>query len=163
MTVNDKPFIVWLDPGLTTGMATYDLENPKTFMSWQYDGPDLEARLRYLFSEHGERMVIGWERFIVTSGGVRTSTPRHAIDAITRVRLMALGADVPVLKPQPSSARKLGSPVMLRRLGWYKPGKVHANDASQHLLSHLLRMKPMPSEIRKKLFPGYGTGATIAP
>lgn len=161
--VSDKTFIVWLDPGQTTGLASYDLVTGN-FVSWQYSHEDLEHRfVQDLFPLYRDRMVIGYERYIVTSGGLKTSTPRHAIEAITIVRLLAAGADVPVLKPQPSSARKLGSPVMLRRLGWYKPGKVHANDASQHLLSHLLKMRPMPSAIREKLFPGYKPGVTIAP
>jgi hypothetical protein len=158
-----RTFIVWLDPGQTTGLASYDLET-STFMSWQYDHDDLERRfVQDLFPLYADRMVIGYEKYIVTSGGPRTSTPKHAIEATTIVWLLAAGADVPVLKPQPSSARKLGSTVMLRRLGWYKPGKVHANDASQHLLSHLLKMRPMPRAIREKLFPGYNPGATIAP
>jgi hypothetical protein len=160
--LTDRTLRVWLDPGLITGLATYDLDE-KTFMSWQYELADLEARLTFLFTHHKDRVVLGWERFIVTSGGPRTSTPKHALEAIAVSRSLAEAHDVPVLKPQPSSARKLGSPVMLTRLGWRKPGKVHANDAAQHLLSDLLRTKPMPVEIRQKLFPGYGPGVTIAP
>ncbi len=158
-----RSLIVWLDPGQTTGLAYYDLEND-TFFSWQYDLDDLQKRFtETLVPMAGSRMAVGYERFIVTSGGTRFSTPEHALKTISVIKHLAEHADVPLLKAQPSSGRKLASPVLLRRLGWYKPGRPHANDAAQHLLVHMIRMRPMPPSIRQTLFPGYSLGATITP
>lgn len=160
--VSDRTFVVWLDPGKVTGVACYDLED-----AWFHSTQKELADLRLYFSEallpaYGDVMTIGWEMFINTSGGARTGDPSFSNEAIGLVRSLAQEHGIPLLKPQPSSARKLGNPVMLRRLGWYKPGKGHANDAAQHLLADLLKRHPMPHAIRAKLFPGYTGRGNLA-
>lgn len=159
---NGRTFIVWADPGLLTGLAWYDLHTGH-FESGQFGPDDLRRKLDEFGKAHGLCMVIGYERFIVTSAGPRSSTPEHAHRAIQILDGFAKEYLVPLTRPQPSSARKLGSIVFLRRLGWYKPGRGHANDAAQHLLADLMQRRPMPLGIREKLFPGYKPGATIAP
>lgn len=161
--VSDRTFVVWADPGLLTGLAWYDLETD-AFHSGQYTPDDLRRKLDGLGQLHADRMALGYESFVHTSGGPRTSSPEHAHRAIQILSGFAKEyASVQLLKPQPSSARKLGSVVFLRRLGWHKPGRGHANDAAQHLLADLLRRQPMPAAVRGRLFPGYRTGVTIAP
>jgi len=158
----DPTVTVWADPGLMTGLAGYDLTTG-LFWSGQYGPEELRRKLDELGKEYPGRIAIGYERFIVTSGGARGSTPEHAHRAIQIIDSFASQYVVPTLKPQPSSARKLGQTVYLRRLGWYKPARGHANDAAQHLLADLLKRRPMPPGIRGKLFPGYNPGATISP
>lgn len=155
-----KNHIMWLDPGLTTGAAWYDLEG-NHFGSWQYDEHDLARRLEEVSSLYPGDLAVGYEQYIVTSGGIRQSSPEHALAVIGIVRDMAAQGMFELLTPRPPSARKLGSPVLLRRMGWYRPGQRHANDAAMHLLAHLLRMRPMPRAIRSTLFPGYDGGVTI--
>lgn len=157
----EKPFVAWLDPGLVTGLATYDLEHPN-FMSWQYEPDDVVRRLHQLLEICDGRMRIGWEKYLV-AGGPHKGTAKYSLEIIGRLQDFALVHGVEVLPSQPSSARALGQVTYLRRLGWYKPGKPHANDASQHLLAHLLKMKPMPAEVRGKLFPGYSGVLRSAP
>jgi hypothetical protein len=151
---NDCTFIVWADPGLLTGLAWYDLEADR-FGSGQYAPNELVRKVDSIYQVAGSRMAIGYEMFINTSGGARTSSPQHSHKAIAQLAEVASQYRIPLLKPQPSSARKLGNVVYLRRLGWYKPGRGHANDASQHLLAYLLKQKPVPAKVRAKLFPGY--------
>lgn len=159
----DRTFVVWADPGLMTGLAWYDLETD-IFGSGQYGPDDLRRKLTEFGKLYLDRMALGYEAFIVTSGGPRTSTPEHSHRAIQTLTGFAKEyPSVVLLKPQPSSARKLGSVVFLRRLGWHKPGRGHANDAAQHLLADLLKLNPMPAAVRSKLFPGYNPGVTIAP
>lgn len=146
-----KPFIIWLDPGLTTGLASYDLETAD-FLSWQYDAEGLFQRLRGLAAIHPGRIQLGWEMYL-SAGGPQHGTAKHSHEVIGAARDFAQEFDVMVLKPQPSASRKLGSPVFLRRLGWYKTGKPHANDAARHLLADLLKKDPIPAEIRAVLFP----------
>lgn len=160
--MTDATFIVWHDPGLLTGVAVYDLENGR-FESGQYGPDDLRRKLDEYKVRCGGRMAVGYEQFIVTSAGPRSSTPVHAHRAIQIICGFAKQEAIPLLKPQPSSARKLGSVVFLRRLGWYKPGQGHANDAAQHLLSDLLKRTPIPSEIKGRLFPKYDPRGTVAP
>lgn len=159
----EPTFIVWLDPGLVTGMACYDLEE-ENFLSWQYELVDLRRRFEVLIPAFGHRMAVGWEMFL-NVGGPRSSTPGPSNQAIGLVRTLVeeSGTNVSLLKPQPSSARALGQTVFLKRLGWHKPNQGHANDAAQHLLAYLLKQRPMPSSIRAKLFPGYEGRGTVAP
>jgi hypothetical protein len=158
--VTDRTFIVWADPGLMTGLAWYDLESD-TFGSGQYNRIDLRDQLER-FAAFSARMILGYEKFIDTPGGRKTSTPEHAHRAVQVLEDFALEHKVAVATPQPSSARKLGQVVYLRRLGWYRPAKAHANDAAQHVLADLLKRRPMPQAIREKLFPGYAPRDTLA-
>lgn len=159
--MGERTFVVWLDPGLTTGVAHYDFTN-HSFISGQMELVELRSYFtEALIPAYGDRMVIGWEMFLNTSGGARTSDPGPSNQAIGLVRSLAGEHGIPLLKPQPSSARKLGSVVLLRRLGWYRAGQGHANDAAQHLLADLLKRSPMPHEIRTKLFPGYTPRGTL--
>lgn len=159
--MGDLPLIVWADPGLITGLAHYDRAT-RTFGSGQYDKPALLARLEELNAAAGDRMVLlGWEAYLKT-GGPQAGTSEYSEEVIGALKDFARTFYVRTLTPQPSSARKLGGKVFLRRLGWYKSGQVHANDASMHLLADLMRMKPrMPAEISAALFPGYRPGVTI--
>jgi hypothetical protein len=151
--MSERTFIVWADPGLLTGLAWYDIELDG-FNSGQYDPDDLRRKLRDLEKVWGPRMTLGYERFNVT-GGPRNSSPEHAHKAIRSIEDFCQDYKIPLLTPQPSSARNLGSVTFLRRLGWYRAGRGHANDAAQHLLADLLKRKPMPTTLRAKLFPGY--------
>lgn len=160
--MTERTFVVWADPGLLTGLAWYDLEND-FHNSWQYNYQDLAAQLDRLHQMADSRMVLGYEKFIDTSGGRRTSTPQHAHRAVQVIEDFARLRQVPMVKPLPSSARVLGQITYVRRLGWYKPGKGHANDASQHLLADVLRRRPMPQAVREKLFPKYTPRDTLAP
>jgi hypothetical protein len=144
-----------------TGLAWYDVA-AGDFQSGQYGPDDLVRKLDQLGAVHAARMVLGYEKFIATSGGARTSSSSHSQRAIRVLDDWAYGSQVPVLRSQPSSARNLGQVVWLRRLGWYKPGKGHANDAAQHLLADLLKRQPMPHAIRAKLFPGYTARGNLA-
>lgn len=154
--------IVWLDPGKLTGVASWD-EEAGAFFSWQYEIDDLVKRLKAMAVLYEGRMSLGWEKYIITSGGVRTGDPSYSRNAISQVSVLADDGLFDVLPSMPSSSRALGSPALLNRLGWRKPGKVHANDAAQHLLAYLLKQRPMSAHVRHKLFPGYTTGATLAP
>lgn len=152
--IENQALIVWADLGLLTGLAWYDLEKD-VFASGQYNYQDLRKKLYDLADACDSRMVVGYEKFIVTSGGPRTSTPEHALRAEQVIKDFSREWSIPLTTPQPSSARKLGQVVYLRRLGWYRPGLGHANDAAQHVLSAVMKMHPMPKSIRQKLFPGY--------
>lgn len=152
---------VWLDPGLMTGVAGYDDDTEK-FFSGQYQKEDLYQYLEGLGQLYGDRLAVGFEHYIVTSGGACRGTSKYSREVIAVVEQMAAEGRFRLLPPMPSSARKLGNVTYLRRLGWYRPGKRHANDAAQHLLSSILRTRPMLPNIRRKLFPGYGADVTIA-
>lgn len=151
--------VIWLDPGQTTGLALWD-ESTQSFFSGQYNTGDLVECLTAAMEKYPDRLVVGYEAYLA-AGGPRAGTSKHSQEAIGVVKEFAKSSGCPLLAPVPSSSRKVGSKVFLQRLGWYKPGKRHANDAAQHLLSHLLTQKPMSPHVRSKLFPGYTTGARV--
>ena len=155
------PLIAWVDPGLVSGLAHYDL-GTRVFGSSQHDKSGLLTRLGELDDATGDHtMLLGWEAYL-KAGGPQAGTSEYSEEVIGLLKDFARTRYIRTLTPQPSSARKLGSKVFLRRLGWYKPGQVHANDAAMHVLADLMRMKPrMPVEIHETLFPGYRPGVTI--
>lgn len=154
---------MWLDPGLTTGVASWH-ETTATFWAGQLDEEHLVEGLERLCEKNAGRTIwLGYEKYIVTSGGPRTGTPRHSLGAIGKVEAMAMGGAFNLLKSQPSASRLLANAVQLRRIGWYRTGQRHANDASQHLLAHLIRQRPMSPYVRHKLFQGYEQSVTIGP
>ena len=81
--MSEKPFVVWLDPGLMTGLASYDLEND-AFMSWQYEPDDLVRRLHQTLEICEGRMWIGWEMYLA-AGGPQHGTSKHSQEIIGRV------------------------------------------------------------------------------
>jgi hypothetical protein len=151
--MTDPTFIVWLDPGKTTGLAWYDIDADR-FGSSQHGEDELMQVVSSLIDVHYPRIAIGWEMYLRTprSKGIAD----YSVGGIAKVRALCQQERVPVLKAQPSSARNLQSTVIfLRRLGWYRPGLGHANDAAAHLFRHLIKQHPVPENIRKRLPAGY--------
>jgi hypothetical protein len=151
--MSEPTFIVWLDPGKTTGVAWYDILVDR-FGSGEYDKHELAALLDSLTTVHADRIAIGWELYLQTSRS--KGTAKYSMGEIAKVETLCNEREIPILKGQPSSARNLQSTVVfLRRLGWYRPGLGHANDAACHLFRHLIRMHPIPEKIRTRLPAGY--------
>jgi hypothetical protein len=153
--VSEPDVIAWFDPGLTTGGAVYDITHDR-FTSGQYtyeELPQLFVELDYMY---GRRMAVGYELYLQTPRPRPGSTAKHSVTAIAAIDAACAELGIPQLKGQPSSARMAGSTaVFLRRLGWYQPGQQHANDAASHLFRHLIRMKPVPENVRRGLPEGY--------
>lgn len=142
--------VMWLDPGLTTGWAM--LANGVEFSSDQCGFYPLGELVESYGRVYRRRMAISWERYIVTSGGSRTGTAAPSLETIGMVRWLCLSHDIMLLRPMPSSTRKLGSEEKLKQLGWYVPGKRHANDAAMHMLSWLLREGKLHRSLQSQLF-----------
>jgi hypothetical protein len=142
---------MWLDPGLTTGWA---LLAAGMFSSGQEDFAHMGMLLEALAEQHGEKLAIGWEQYIVTPGGGVTGTANPPIETIGMAKWIAQWHECQVLKEVPSSFRIVAQPHMLKKLGWYKPGQDHANQATRHLMAWMLREKLMPMELYTALFVG---------
>lgn len=142
---------MWFDPGLTTGWA--HLENGHEFQSGQGSFEDVGAMLSEWANALGPHLWVGWELYNVTSGGGQSGTPRYSLETIGMLRWISHANDVTVLKAMPSSTRKLGSEVKLKRLSWRKRGQVHANDAAMHLLAWHLREKRLPPHLLRQVVP----------
>lgn len=151
--MSEASFIVWLDPGKTTGLAWYDIDADR-FGSGQYDEHELAQVMDSLVAVHRERIAIGWELYLQTSRSKGVS--KYSVGEIAKMKALCRDQGIPELKGQPSSARNFQSTVVfLRRLGWYKRGQQHANDAAAHLFRWLIKQHPIPQNIRKRLPAGY--------
>lgn len=153
--MSEQDVIAWFDPGLTTGGAVYDIANDR-FMSGQYTYEELTDRLDRLHTLYTDRLAVGWELYVQTPRPRPGSKAKHSLEAIAVIKRACDELGIPTRKGQPSSARMFKSTVVfLRRLGWYRPSQQHANDAACHLFRHLIRMNPVPENIRRGLPPGY--------
>lgn len=140
--------VIWFDPGKTTGLA--GLTNATVFESDQLtDLSCLETYLDCWFVHHGvDRLTIGWELYLTTVGGGKSGSPRWAHEAIGAIeqtaRQLQRRWDVELATPVPAASRSIITDTILKRLGWYRPGKPHANDAARHLGAYYLRCAGQP-------------------
>ena len=141
--------VLWLDPGGTTGWAMLDLTKDGTYLfecgqeTGTVDtGVFVDEVLEYRCDKrrHGPGDVwVGWEQYIVTSGGGKAGNPAPSLEAIGAVRYLCAKHRARVLPAVPSSHRVVASPALLKSLGWWRPGMPHAQDATRHLVAWLLR------------------------
>jgi hypothetical protein len=142
--------VVWLDPGKMTGWASMDEYG--NFSSGQSNFEDMAGAIESWCVIFGPALWLGWERYNVTQGGGKTGTPEYSLEMIGVAKWLCYHHGVTTLKAMPSSARKLGDELKLKRLGWRRPGMVHANDAASHLLAWALREKRLPQRLLDLLF-----------
>lgn len=127
--------ILTIDPGTTTGFAIgwFNGQDASVPGAGQADFfPVLKIVEEQLKSISD--LVVVYERFVITARTAKLSQQTEALEVIGAVRWLchAHGAKPP--EPQPASAAlKLVTDDRLRRLGWWRPGMVHANDALRHL------------------------------
>lgn len=148
--IGDSTAIVWLDPGKLTGWARLDAE--ETFLSGQEEFNRMDELIDHWTAIGGPGLWLGWEMYIVTPGGGSVGTAHYSLEMIGAARSACRRHGTTVLRAMPSSARKLGDDAKLRKLGWYRPGHRHANDAANHLLAFLLRERLLPGHLARSLF-----------
>lgn len=149
--MNDIPeFVIWLDPGLHTGWAT--LLHGEHFDSGEGILPEIGELLEDYGSIYRENMAIGWEQFIITPGGGRSSTAGPAIEVIGVARWLGFKHHCTMLKPVPSAMRTSISTDVLKKLRWHAPGMDHATQASRHLAAWMLRENLFTPQEKALLF-----------
>jgi hypothetical protein len=143
-------FVCWLDPGLHSGWAT--LFHGEHFDSGEGILPEIGELLEDYGRIYGDRMAIGWEQFIITPGGGRSSTAGPAIEVIGMARWIGYKYGCTMLKPVPSAMRTSVSTNVLKKLRWHCPGMDHANQAARHLGAWMLRENLFTKEQKTELF-----------
>ncbi len=139
---------IWIDPGKTTGWAY--INEHLNFHSGQDEFMPLGQQLELSCSIHGSNLWIGWENFLITPKTANLLGGEFALEVIGMTRYIAQKYECTILPSMPSSSRELGSLQKLRRLGWYNPGKGHANDSASHLLTYLLKNNWLPTDMVMK-------------
>lgn len=130
--------IVALDPGETTGVATYTGEE-KVPPAIQVDGPLrlatwLEEALAWTASG-----TIVCEDFKVTAQTLKKGRQHASLELIGVARYLAYREGWGFELQTPGDAKRFATDDRLRTLGWYRPAQPHANDALRHLLTHLVK------------------------
>lgn len=122
--------VLWLDPGRTTGYA--ELCPGPRVITGEKRGIESVGLFIDGFCQGGR--AIGWEDYLGSGG-----SPRYAFEVIGVATYLALRSRCRILDPAPAASRVVCSDEALKRLGWWKPGHEHANQAAKHLVAWLLR------------------------
>lgn len=122
--------IIGIDPGLTCGFATL---NAGVFDLYDLEYTAAIDRLDTLTYGQATPYMIAVERF-TPNGKAAMTRQVHALELIGAARFMARkrGA-LRFLVTGASEAQRVGTPDVLRRLGWWKPGGDHLNKAAAQI------------------------------
>lgn len=128
--------VLALDPGLTTGWAA--LYNPgaddEMFASGEVRGAlALVDSVLRLFGTGWEWEVV-IERYIITPNTLTKTRQYEPLEIIGAVRWLCHDRDRPFAMQSPAEAKAFSTDTKLKRVGWYRRGLGHANDAARHLL-----------------------------
>jgi hypothetical protein len=147
MSAAPPPYLVWIDPGGMTGIASLSYSK---FWADEYQfqrACDIIADLCCL----GRHLAIGWERFTIGPNTHKMTRQPEAMEIIGVARYFATRYDCMILPPAAPGERDTATPEMLKALGIWTPGKDDAQSATQHLLAWMLRNKCVPDNWQVKL------------
>lgn len=144
--------LIGIDPGKTTGVKVYarrDGREPQLGHD-QVGRGDIAAYLSYLIGDWssrigGNNVHIAVEKFIITRRTAQLSQEADALEITGMVKGFAatrgLGGTVTVHQILKANL-KYANDDMLKSVGWYVPGKNHANDAARQAFALLKIMDP---------------------
>lgn len=141
-----------VDPGTTTGFAwLVDGHFGSGMIRGRYEA--ITAVANAIEQYHpAEGLTVIIERWDVRANTHRLTNqddPRYIIGAID---WLCHSTGVRYVEQTPAQAKRFGDDIKLKRLGWYRPGEGHDNDAARHLLTFLAKHPgPAGDEIREAL------------
>lgn len=142
--------IIAIDPGKTTGCAV--LSDDGTFKAYEYNFDDTCRTLISAATTYGADLELVSESFIITVNTAKNSAAPWSLELIGVARMVShlyTGKEL-VLQP-PVNAKRFSSNDRLKRMGWWTPGKGHANDAARHLLYRRASTGGLPVETLQEL------------
>ena len=136
--------VIAFDPGKATGVARY--EEGAWYVSYQLDGgwagqmPYLK-RIDWINIDH-----VICESFTVNAGTAKKDPSAYpdVFSLIGTIRYLAWANGAEFHFQTPAEAKSFATNDKLRKLGWYKGGAGHADDASRHLLTFLAKNNYRP-------------------
>lgn len=134
--------ILAVDPGGTTGFATWDYDETRVpeeqFAAW--DDPDRFNAIETV----RERIVTGVEIVVCESFQLSMNTLKKStagsletIEMIGALRWVCHKRGVEFVTQKPSDAAGFSTPEKLKAIGWWTPGSDHARSATKHLILYL--------------------------
>lgn len=138
--MSDRPTIIAVDPGLTTGWAV--LYPDGEFRSGETKGPYAFLKTVYgLLRDRAFDWHLVVEKYTITPETIKKSRQTDALEIIGALKFFAAYYDAGWSMQMPSEAKAFASDGKLRRIGWFRQGLGHANDASRHLMCYAVRNK----------------------
>lgn len=140
------PVTLWLDPGGMTGFACWESGNDH-FWADEFAWDDACDKLATLASYYRSLLYIGYEKFTILPSTHKLSPQPEAYEFPGVVRYLARTWACGLLPPARPAERNVATSAMLRKIGWWLPGKNDAQSASQHLYAWMLRENCVPHRI----------------
>lgn len=130
--------IMAFDPGSSTGVATIRADRvPLSDGKWEFDSFQLTGEHHddlWRLLENMNPDVVVSERFNHRFVG---SAVLDSVEYIGVLRLWCQRNERTLFEQSPASAKNLFTDSKVKTLEMYKPGSVHANDATRHILYYL--------------------------
>lgn len=123
--------VLAFDPGKMTGWAR--LHAGESFQSGEQP---LDHVLHFVFETLKQEFkpVLICEDFVVTMETLKKSRQMYSTEGIGALRFLANEYQCEFILQTPAAAKRFSTNEKLKRIGWWNPGKNHANDAARHLL-----------------------------
>lgn len=150
--MTDSKFILVIDPGRTTGIASVDasnIGNPVFEWSDELDFIETCNRVNKVLRDHPQTQVV-MERFTITpQTGKNGPGALDAIGIIGVVRYLVTAYGAPEIVYQtPAQAKNFCDNTRLRALGvWHRGGAGHARDALRHAVLYLVNQGWRPADL----------------
>lgn len=133
--------VLWIDPGGMTGFAALEFGR---FWCDEFEWGKACDRLTSIASHYRAALYLGWEKFTILPSTHKLTPQPEAYEFPGVIKYVARAYGCALLPPAAPSERLVVKPDMLRRIGWWLPGKNDAQSASQHLYAWLLRANCVP-------------------
>ena len=136
----ERLFIIWVDPGVTNGIVLW---NDGAIQVWgQVSFDELSTTLSSAVIQlrahnHDPHILIGCERFVITANTHKKPYAVETIQAWGVVKAIALHFETAYEDSQKSNVKNFITDDKLKRLGGFKFGMKHANDAARHVFYYL--------------------------
>lgn len=127
-------YVMALDPGKTSGLSIFNRETSE-YNGYELDFESTCATIAEWTTNVGEDLLVVCESFIITAHTAKNTQAPWSLELIGVARYFTrayTGRDL-VLQA-PSAAKPFATDQRLKSMGWYLPGKGHANDSARHLL-----------------------------
>lgn len=147
LTIKER-LIIGVDPGLTTGIAWLHADKFEAAELSPLDTCDFV--LTQL--KNDLPTIVSAERFTFQASSAKKTRQYDALEIIGTLRWLCHRYRATFITPGASEAQRIGSPQVLRALGWWQRGKDHSNKAGAQVAYAFAQTHP--DEFESLLPPG---------
>lgn len=124
--------IIALDPGKTTGIAIRTESGNLSFSEEEFHDACSIVEQFVAFNDNAHVVT---ESFIITPNTAKNTQAPWSLELIGVFRFLTKKyLDKDIVLQTPANAKRFSSDSRLKKIGYWTPGKGHANDAARHLL-----------------------------